>query len=62
MKLSQLTMNMPELLELTADAEISSLTANSKEKCRQGLFFCIRGGTVDAHNFAPQAIENGYVE
>jgi len=59
MKLSQLTKNMPELLELTADAEIGALTANSREKCENGLFFCIRGGTVDAHNFAPQAIENG---
>ena len=61
MKLSQLTMNMPELLEVTADTEISSLTANSREKCDRGVFFCIRGGTVDAHNFAPQAIENGCV-
>jgi len=61
MKLSQLTLNMPELLELTADAEIGALTANSREKCANGLFFCIRGGTVDAHNFAPQAIENGCV-
>ena len=61
MKLSQLTMNMPELLELTADVEIGALTANSREKCVNGLFFCIRGGTVDAHNFAPQAIENGCV-
>ncbi len=59
MKLSELTINMPELLELTADAEIGALTANSREKCKDGLFFCIRGGTVDAHNFAPQAIENG---
>ena len=61
MKLSQLTINMPELLELTADTEIGSLTANSREKCDRGVFFCIRGGTVDAHNFAPQAIENGCV-
>ena len=61
MKLSQLTLNMPELLELTEDAEIGALTANSREKCANGLFFCIRGGTVDAHNFAPQAIENGCV-
>ena len=61
MKLSQLTINMPELLELTADAEIGTLTANSKEKCDRGLFFCIRGGRVDAHDFAPQAIENGCV-
>ena len=59
MKLSQLTMNMPELIQLTGDIEIGALTANSREKCENGLFFCIRGGTVDAHNFAPQAIENG---
>lgn len=59
MKLSQLTMNMPELVEVTADAEIASLTANSREACENGLFFCIRGGRVDAHDFAPQALENG---
>ncbi len=61
MKLSQLTNNMPELLELTADAEIGALTANSREKVVSGLFFCIRGGTVDAHDFAPQALENGCI-
>lgn len=61
MKLSQLTMNMPELVKLTGDAEIASLTANSREQCDRGLFFCIRGGKVDAHDFAPQAIENGCV-
>ena len=61
MKLSQLTMDMPELVKLTGDEEIASLTANSREQCEQGLFFCIRGGKVDAHDFAPQAIENGCV-
>ena len=61
MKLSQLTMDMPELVKMTGDAEIASLTANSREQCEQGLFFCIRGGKVDAHDFAPQAIENGCV-
>ena len=61
MKLSQLTMDMPELVKLTGDAEIASLTANSREQCEKGLFFCIRGGRVDAHDFAPQAIENGCV-
>lgn len=61
MKLSQLTMDMPELVKLTGDAEIASLTANSREQCDRGLFFCIRGGKVDAHDFAPQAIENGCV-
>ena len=54
-------MEMPELVKLTGDAEIASLTANSREQCEQGLFFCIRGGKVDAHDFAPQAIENGCV-
>ena len=63
MNLAQLTMNMPELLEITSgeDTQIGTLTANSREKCRDGLFFCIRGGRVDAHDFAPQAIENGCV-
>lgn len=61
MKLSQLTADMPELIRLTGDAEIASLTANSREQCEKGLFFCIRGGKVDAHAFAPQAIENGCV-
>ena len=61
MKLAQLTIDMPELLEITCggDTEIGALTANSREKCENGLFFCIRGGRVDAHDFAPQALENG---
>ena len=63
MKLEQLTMDMPELLDITSgrETEIEFLTANSREKCSNGLFFCIRGGRVDAHEFAPQAIENGCV-
>jgi len=63
MKLEQLTMDMPELLDITSgrETEIEFLTANSREKCSNGLFFCIRGGRVDAHDFAPQAIENGCV-
>lgn len=59
MKLSQLVKDMPELIELTADMDVEELTANSRAKCKNGLFFCIRGGTVDAHDFAPQAVENG---
>ena len=61
MKLAQLTMNMPELVHITAgeETEIRTLTADSRAKCDAGLFFCIRGGKVDAHDFAPQAVENG---
>jgi len=61
MNLAQLTQNMPELLEIThgADTEVGTLTADSRAKVKDGLFFCICGGKVDAHNFAPQAIANG---
>ncbi len=59
MYLSQLTQKMPELIELTGEASIGTLTADSRAKCKDGLFFCIRGGSVDAHDFAPQALENG---
>ena len=61
MNLTQLTKDMPELIRVTkgADTEIRVLTADSRAKCDAGLFFCIRGGTVDAHRFAPQAIANG---
>ena len=63
MNLAQLTMNMPELIAITSGAEtqIRTLTADSRAVCDAGLFFCIRGGTVDAHRFAPQALENGCV-
>lgn len=61
MNLAQLTEDMPELVSITsgADTQIEALTADSRAKCRNGLFFCIRGGTVDAHDFAPQAVQNG---
>ena len=61
MNLAQLTKDMPELLEITcgADTEIGALTADSRAKVKDGLFFCICGGKVDAHAFAPQAVANG---
>ena len=61
MNLEQLTEGMPELVEITGNAqtEIKTLTADSRAKCDAGLFFCIRGGSVDAHDFAPQAVANG---
>ncbi len=43
------------------DAEIAQITMNSRQRTRNGLFFCIVGAHVDAHRFAPQAIENGAV-
>ena len=63
MNLEQLTAGMPELVKITGNAqtEIKTLTADSRAKCESGLFFCIRGGCVDAHDFAPQAVEGGCV-
>lgn len=51
MNLEQLTAGMPELVKITGNAqmEIKTLTADSRAKCESGLFFCIRGGRVDAH-------------
>ena len=61
MDLATLTKGMPELVRITSgeDTPIGVLTADSRAKCRDGLFFCIRGGRVDAHDFAPQALSNG---
>ena len=61
MNLATLTEGMPELVEIIGNREapIDTLTADSRAKCENGLFFCIRGGRVDAHDFAPQALSNG---
>ena len=61
MNLATLTEGLPELVELVGSGEtpIDTLTADSRARCENGLFFCIRGGRVDAHDFAPQALSNG---
>ncbi len=63
MQLRVLTENMPYLAETRGDlgTEISSLCSNSREKVEGGLFFCIPGARFDAHDFAPQAVENGNI-
>ncbi len=43
------------------DIEIGALCSNSREKTADALFFCIPGARFDAHDFAPQAIQNGCV-
>ena len=61
MKLRDLLLDMPYLLDTRGDmdTEIASVTSNSREKTDKGLFFCIAGARFDAHSFAPQAVENG---
>ncbi len=63
MKLSMLTEQLPYLVETrgSMDTEIAALCSNSREKTADALFFCIPGARFDAHDYAPQAIENGCV-
>lgn len=48
-----------EMLELRGECEIQSLGMDSRKKTEKGLFFCVPGARFDAHDYAPQAIENG---
>ena len=50
-----------ELLEIRGDCDIASMSMDSRTKMDRGLFFCIPGARFDAHDFAPQAIQNGAV-
>ena len=63
MKLEQLLQDLPYLLDTRGDmqAEIASISSNSREKTDRGLFLCISGARFDAHDFAAQAVENGAV-
>ena len=61
MLLKDLLLEIPGTVEVQGnpETEIKALVTNSREKTENGLFFCISGLRVDAHNFAPQAVENG---
>ncbi len=41
------------------DAEITAITDDSRKITKGCLFFCIKGGSFDGHDFAAKAIENG---
>ena len=61
MLLKELIAGIPDAFDSKGDTAIfiDSLTMNSRDVTQNGLFFCINGSKVDAHEFAPQAIENG---
>lgn len=63
MKLCTLFEKLPYLVETRGNmvAEIDTLCSNSRQKVKNGLFFCIPGARFDAHNYASQAVENGCV-
>ena len=61
MLLNDLLLDMPGIEETSGDmnTEIGQLITDSRDQATNGLFFCIPGARVDAHNFAPQAVSNG---
>ena len=61
MKLRELITDMPYVLETRGDldTEILEITSGSKDRTKQGLFFCIVGARFDAHDYAWEAVENG---
>ena len=63
MELRQLVKEVPYLLEPKGDmsVEIAALCSNSREKPENGIFFCFAGEHFDAHQYAPQAVQNGCV-
>ena len=60
MKLHTLLSNLHSLVEYEGkNPEITSIE-NDNRKCKAGsLFVCIKGYTVDGHDFAKSAVENG---
>ncbi len=62
MKLSLLAKEAaPYFVALRGDCEVESLTQDSRETTKRGLFFCIVGARIDGHTLAEQAISNGAV-
>ncbi|MBP3400013.1 MAG: UDP-N-acetylmuramoyl-L-alanyl-D-glutamate--2,6-diaminopimelate ligase, partial [Erysipelotrichaceae bacterium] len=54
-------MKLNHLIDGAPEIEIEQLTTDSRKKCRNGLFFCIKGLMHDGHRFATMAIHNGAI-
>ena len=63
MKLESLTGRIPGKVEIfgNAQVDITSLCVDSRQARPGALFFCTPGLRMDAHDFAPQALELGAV-
>ena len=60
MKLTALMEGVPGIVSMPeADAEIAALCSDSRASTPGALFFCTPGLNMDAHDFAPQAVEKG---
>ena len=60
MKLSQLLERMEyEIVQGSADAEISTLVYDSRKVEKNSAFVCISGSVRDAHEFIPDVVKAG---
>lgn len=59
-KLSELIVNLPDLVRVTGDVEISAPVVEADADLQPGgVFVARRGLSVDGHDFIPRAIEKG---
>lgn len=62
MKLYDIISNMKFIgIKYYKDLDIDSLTADSKQKCNNGMYFCIKGMRYDGHDFAAESVTNGAI-
>ena len=62
MNLQQLIQNVPfKGIKNYKDIQIDNLTSISNQNTEQGLYFCLKGGKVDGHDYAHEAVDNGAV-
>ena len=54
-------MELSKLFICNDHRHIDALVLDSRDSVSNGLFFCLEGLTVDGHDFADKAIENGCV-
>lgn len=62
MKLYDIISNLKFLgIKNYKEMDIDALTCSSKEHVNNGIYFCLKGGSVDGHTFANESISNGAV-
>ena len=49
----------PYVLSLSEDCRVGAVSADSRLKTQDGLFFCIKGARADGHKHAGEAVQNG---
>lgn len=52
---------LSDLIKDAPDIQIDKLMLNSKERCINGMFFCVHGLVFNGHDYTEEAINNGAV-